>query len=533
MQSGLNGILSPTGSGNHRYRPPGLGAKTRMVQSRLRESLWAKDFGVVADGRVDDTRNLQIAINAAIAQNRPLMLPIGTMKISVELSVPSPVTIIGFGRTRSIISLSNTTQNGFNISAINTGEVYFSEFAITTSVTASAGAGILVDNALGGINYESQFRGMRFSLLFNAMAFQRAAYWVVDDCAFEDCKADHILIRNQVTADAGDSYITNCLFEYFQTVTSVNNLVYWESSGGLKIIGNKFNGGFRSIYFNLASGAGTGSIVVASNSIESFTDTGVFVGAATSAPVLGTLTKLVIAANEIGAFTNGTGIRIFSTSTPTWCKAVTIASNVIATGINGSGTTGQGINIDFAQIVTIVGNTLFGNGGSTVGIILGSNASIVSKVGNTISGFGTALTDASTSPQTETLRGALVAGSSITSTSPSGGMGYATGAGGVVTQATSKGTGVTLNTVTGQITMNSAALAAGATVNFVVTNSSMGATDMVVLNHFSGGVNFGSYLLNARANGAGSFAIDVKNTSAGSLSEAIVLSYAIIKAVTA
>ena len=37
---------------------------------------------------------------------------------------------------------------------------------------------------------------------------------------------------------------------------------------------------------------------------------------------------------------------------------------------------------------------------------------------------------------------------------PTGGIGYATGAGGTVMQATNKATGVTLNTVSGQITTN-------------------------------------------------------------------------------
>ncbi|TIW97186.1 MAG: hypothetical protein E5V45_17205 [Mesorhizobium sp.] len=110
-------------------------------------------------------------------------------------------------------------------------------------------------------------------------------------------------------------------------------------------------------------------------------------------------------------------------------------------------------------------------------------------------------------------------------------MGYATGAGGTVTQATSKSTGVTLNKITGQITMNNAALAAGTIVSFVLTNSAIAATDILVLNHISAGTP-GSYSLNARA-AAGSATIDVRNNTAGSLSEAIVISYAVVKAVTA
>ena len=109
--------------------------------------------------------------------------------------------------------------------------------------------------------------------------------------------------------------------------------------------------------------------------------------------------------------------------------------------------------------------------------------------------------------------------------------GYITGEGGTVTQATSKATAVTLNKKCGQITMNAAALAAATTVTFVLTNSTIDATDLLVLNHVSGGTA-GAYLLNAQA-AAGSASINVRNITAASLSEAIVISFAVIKAVIA
>jgi hypothetical protein len=109
--------------------------------------------------------------------------------------------------------------------------------------------------------------------------------------------------------------------------------------------------------------------------------------------------------------------------------------------------------------------------------------------------------------------------------------GYITGEGGTVTQATSKATAVTLNKKCGRITMHNASLAAATTVTFTLTNSTIAATDLLVLNHVSGGTA-GAYLLNAQA-AAGSASINVRNVTAGSLSEAIVIGFAVIKAVTA
>ena len=119
---------------------------------------------------------------------------------------------------------------------------------------------------------------------------------------------------------------------------------------------------------------------------------------------------------------------------------------------------------------------------------------------------------------------------SLLSTSPTAGIGYATGAGGTVTQATSKSTGVTLNKVSGQITMNGAALLAGTTVGFTLTNSTVAATDVVVVS-IASGASANSYRLEVTATAAGSCRIEIGNTLITTLSEAIVLNYVVIKGV--
>lgn len=108
--------------------------------------------------------------------------------------------------------------------------------------------------------------------------------------------------------------------------------------------------------------------------------------------------------------------------------------------------------------------------------------------------------------------------------------GYVAGDGGQIDQATSKSTTVVLNKKCGQIEMNGAALAANTTVSFTLTNTTVAAANIIVLNHVSGGTA-GSYLLNAQA-GSGSASINVRNITSGSLSEAIVIGFAVVKATT-
>jgi hypothetical protein len=109
--------------------------------------------------------------------------------------------------------------------------------------------------------------------------------------------------------------------------------------------------------------------------------------------------------------------------------------------------------------------------------------------------------------------------------------GYTTGAGGTVTQLTNKSTGVTLNTLSGRITTHNAALAAAAEVTFVVTNNQVASTDVPVVAIASGGTA-GSYAAVVSAVGSGSFSISLSNLSGGSLSQAVVINFAVIKGAT-
>ena len=119
-----------------------------------------------------------------------------------------------------------------------------------------------------------------------------------------------------------------------------------------------------------------------------------------------------------------------------------------------------------------------------------------------------------------------------THTDPNGGLGYGPGAGGTVTQSTSKSTAVTLNKPCGQITMNNAALAAGAEVGFVVNNTLVGLGDSILISPSWVTVNPGNYQCRLTYVGGGNFGISVKNISAGSLSEALQINFAIIKGAT-
>ena len=109
-------------------------------------------------------------------------------------------------------------------------------------------------------------------------------------------------------------------------------------------------------------------------------------------------------------------------------------------------------------------------------------------------------------------------------------LGYSTAAQGTVTQATDKTTGVTLNKSAGRITMNNAALAGGAVVSFILTNSLISTNDVIIVNVSSNttGSVAGAYTAYVSYMAAGTCLISLRNLSATSYSEAVIINFALL-----
>ena len=156
---------------------------------------------------------------------------------------------------------------------------------------------------------------------------------------------------------------------------------------------------------------------------------------------------------------------------------------------------------------------------------------VVSTTGTNDTGlwFPAADTVAASTGGTERLR--INSSGNVLATSAAG-LGYGTGSGGTVTQATSKSTGVTLNKPSGIITMVNTLLAANTNVSFILTNSILATGDLVLVN-ISDNASLNSYQACAENSRGGSVYIMLRNTTGASLSEPVALSFAIIKSASA
>lgn len=195
--------------------------------------------------------------------------------------------------------------------------------------------------------------------------------------------------------------------------------------------------------------------------------------------------------------------------------------------------TGSTLTIADGKTLTVSNSiTLAGTDGNTLTVPSGGGTAVITSATQTLTN------KTITSPTiTGTATCASINASTkirLTAVDTSGGLGFSTGAGGAYTQVTSKSTtvsGIITNGWSGSITMHNANLAADTVVSFTFSHSGIDAGDVMILNHISGGT-VGAYHLNAQC-AADAATINVTNISTGTLGEAVVIQYVIIKAVTA
>jgi hypothetical protein len=268
-----------------------------------------------------------------------LYVPAGTY-LYTALTVANAITIIGDGNSSL---LRKTTTNATGITITSTLPVTIENISFDAVASQTDGALISV-NATVFENALSTYRNVTFRSFYIGLQFLKAATWSVFDCYFESAGVDAgstaLWIQNNQNPDSGDSSIIGNVFYYSNNIGTHIRQV---SSGGTKIIGNKFLFGACHYRMVLAANANTYDLIFANNSSE-FASEGNMVFDANASAAWANIqiqnNQYTITAAKFGILFNNNGY--------VWADGVFIGGNIF--GSTGASTA---IALNYTRRVTI------------------------------------------------------------------------------------------------------------------------------------------------------------------------------------
>lgn len=296
---------------------------------------------------VSDRLALQVTIDEMPSRGGYLQLCDGVFYLDDEVVINKTVKIEGAGGGLSgdagtvdplaptTIKCLSATANGLNISA---NGCTLRDFALVNTATPTAGAGIL-----STANNTATIDAISVKGFWNLLDLQ-GCYYSVTNCKLYDGVNYYLYIHAPSASyyDHGDMIIANnVLSTWHSTGTSVAQL-RWESGGGLKCIGNKFNSGVQvgnsssgmaqhAIQLLVADGVTTGSLIFTGNSISGKTTNicNFYVGLLGPSKT-GRITNLHIVGNEIAVGNRGIFIEGDSAHDDA-LRGINIAENMFST----------------------------------------------------------------------------------------------------------------------------------------------------------------------------------------------------------
>lgn len=516
------------------YTPAGTGAVDTTVRAKLREGVSVKDFGAVGDGVTDDYAAFQAAHDSLSASNSDvggeIYIPSGTYYLSDTWDIKKRVTIRGTNagdqpETSACILRFPANKDGIRFwssidSDTGTNAVQSRLIGVELKANAKDATGngiktttkitvehcIIRDFKENGIEIHGQTGGGATGI---------ADFWKVSSTRIVTCGGHGLYVHGN------DSQIG--LAEQVECSSNTGYGFYDISAYGNTYIACQAAGNTAGSYYNVSTTTYYGSIYLGcyvefgTGATPVFNSDSIILGGVLSAVAE---TASGITQRSPGGF----GPNVPTGGAHMWFRNLVEIARIGTDNIL-SGLAGFKSNADTDDYTLIDGNSLTQVSSSSASQTRVNFDTPSGRVLN-INSNGTDITfknqvgDIYFAPDNVNLVQLS-----------SNGFGYTSGVGGTVTQATDKSTGVTLNKVCGQITMNGATLNSATGVNFTLTNSTIAATDVVIAN-ISSGATVGGYLLTVSAVSAGSCSFSLRNVSGGALSEAVVISFSVIKGAT-
>jgi hypothetical protein len=302
---------------------------------------------------------LDVTTKMALAHSygRPVYYPAGTYRFSRLSANITSGGIIGEGQTQTILNSTDTSGNNLFtfVGALGSGianQLTFRDFliqgALSGSVPAKSGGAAIGIAPTSGENSYAAFNNVMIAFVPIGIDFVAASLWKIIGCNFLSYNVAGVQVANTNSADSGDSAIIGCVFNNPYTIGSG---IWQKSSGGLKILGNKFLGGERA--YTMALEDSTSVLIISGNSMENMAGADIALTRAVSGKAF---VNVCITGNE---FSVG-GIAI-ATDSSGFLSEVNISSNQINMGATGSNPC---IALNAVTDFHVDANLIKGNGGA-------------------------------------------------------------------------------------------------------------------------------------------------------------------------
>jgi hypothetical protein len=309
-------------------------------------------YGGDFTGTTDNTT----AMNTAHSTGEVIYYPPGTYQFAGPVSIPAG-GIRGESRVTTQFSCIDASS-GTTIDCPGVNAYLFTDFQMGTA-TKSAGAGFAFpgDGASGNTNTETDFDRVTLFGFPIAVSFVQAAFWSIRRCFFATYTIAAIQIADTTNIDGGDNIVgPGCVF---QANNNSGIGVNWLSSGGLRVMGNKFLGGASAVAVVPTANGATADIYIHDNSLENLITSGITLNRASGAM---TIAGVQIYDNQFLA-AGGTNILVDSNAS-TFLTNLSIRGNTLELAASTNG-----ISIAWANDVVIAGNQIIGSA-SGFGIIV-------------------------------------------------------------------------------------------------------------------------------------------------------------------
>jgi hypothetical protein len=302
----------------------------------------------------DDTAAIQAAIDAATAGGT-IYFPPGIYRVDGELSVVvEGITFMGAGRVATKLQTTSTDQDLVTVEANHFRMVGMS--LSRAGATAGAGSsGLYLKSGTYASVEDCTIAGTAGEGFYDTVKTLDAHGWTLFNTTISDAVRYGVLVRNTAAPDTGDSTILACILD---TAAAADAAIRVESSGGLRIVGNKISHHDIGVDLQVADGVNTSVLIINGNSIE---------------------------AQDV------VNIRLGRSGTTGLWGGITITGNQILGGSAGDGI----IYAEGAYSVIVSGNAMLGDP-SQIAIDVQAAANMASISGNTFTSWGTGIKLATT-----------------------------------------------------------------------------------------------------------------------------------------